>query len=143
MLNKVINVTDGWANVQCPACKKTRRYQISPGIKRKSLRCLRSNCEMKGKSRFHTFNHRGDRRESACGRVELFISSNMEIVFIKNTSLRGISFQGRKLFRRIRIGDRIEIQLKNSSGRKITRKIIIRNRSLDNIGAEYTDIPKF
>jgi len=55
----------------------------------------------------------------------------------------GISFQGRKIFQRLRVGDRLEIQLRDSSGKKVIRRITITNKSLDNIGAEYTDMPKF
>lgn len=138
-----IQVVKGRANIQCPSCRKTRQHQIPPGVRHKNLRCLRNNCDSKGKSTWYTFNHRKNRRESAPVKVVLSLSEGTETVFIKNVSMDGISFQGRKIFQRLRVGDRLEIQLRDSSGKKVIRRITITNKSLDNIGAEYTDMPKF
>jgi hypothetical protein len=138
-----INIKGGRANIKCSACKKTVRYSVSPEVKRKNFRCPRKTCRNYNKSRLYTFNHRKQARRVLTGKVEVILPNETICGHICNSSPNGIGFQGKQLGRRLKRGERINIIMRNISGKKIIRGVVIRNTSPKNVGAEYTDMPKF
>ena len=132
-LIKTCNIKGGMIKATCSRCLKTRYVQVSPGTKRKVVRC---GC---GMSNSFSVNYRNSIRESSSRRAHAILHNAKEAVIrLCDTSISGIGFvipqeYALSLYR----GQEIQIKYKGPSGvsqRRIKIKNVVGNR----IGGQYT-----
>lgn len=126
------DVRGGMIRTRCSRCGKNRYVQVSPGTRRKIVRC---SCGLSGS---YTVNYRNSIRESSSMRAQAILGNAREAAIrLCDTSATGVGFLIPKeyalsLYR----GQEICIKLRGSSG-LAQRKVKIMNIAGNRVGGQY------
>jgi len=133
--SQTCTVKDGRIRVTCPRCEKKRYLTVTPGVRKKTVRC---SC---GLSTLCTLNHRSGPRESTCSKAMVLLKNGRECpVYLCDISQGGLGFLlPFQYLRTITGGQEILIKYRSTTGSMIQRKIQIKNVVSNRIGAQFVD----
>jgi len=133
--SQTCTVKEGRIRVTCPRCEKKRYLTVTPGVRKKSVRC---SC---GLSTLCTLNHRGALRESTCSKAVVLLKNGRECpVYLCDISLGGLGFLlPFQYLRSIAGGQEIMIKYRATAGSIIQRKIEVKSVTSNRIGAQFVD----
>jgi len=131
---KSCSVKGGMIRVTCTRCSKTKYAEVTPGTRRKVVRC---SCGMSGT---YKVNYRRDIRENSSSRAQIVLNNSREApIRLCDTSTSGVGFTiPREIAHSLYRGQEIRIKYKGGSGALAQRRIRIRNITGTRIGGQYS-----
>lgn len=133
--SKSCAVKGGRIRVRCPRCKKIKYAPVTPGIRRKNVRC---SC---GLSTNYMLNYRQVDREVTSGRAQAILQNGREVkIHLADTSSRGIGFLVQQnVARSVSCGQEIVIKYRSAASSVIQRRVKVMNIAGNRIGAFFLD----
>lgn len=133
--SKYCSVKGGRIRVRCSRCKKIKYAPVTPGIRRKNVRC---SC---GLSTGYALNYRGVNRELVNSRAQATLMNGSEVkIHLADSSSLGIGFiLKQNIARSMSCGHEILIKYRSSTGSIIQRRVKVMNITGNRVGARYLD----